>query len=505
MRTALIPWLLDIGERGAEIRIDGDGRLHYRLPDALASDGTLARLHEHAAELRDYYARMPHSTGPYRLAPAPAAIYVQARLAPASISHVLRYPVRVAGDVDGALLARALQSLASRHPMLCARVRLDGVEPCLFFDTEASIALHADRVDLKAPGAAQRWIERHSTRVIDLERGPACRFHLAHDDAREMALLLLVAHHCIVDFLSLDVVWRDLDRLYGDERSGTPTSLPAPTFGLSDHVTLPRWQVERPAASRQREAWRAVLAALPPPLSLSGERRHARSTGSGFEFFRRVGDDVCDALERLASALCTTPFVVMFALHAQQLVRRSGAPALCLGVATSGRSGHPEPDLVGCYVNTVPVLVDGAIDASPPAEAVRRVERPLREAVSADLVPFAELVRLSPGERRPDRPLLFRTLFTWLDGSRRERAAAGSLGIAPYETDGLSRIGVTHDIVLAVHRHARFVSLNWSFDAGVYDARTVLDLADEFDRMLQSLVPTAAAAVPAALRERFEL
>lgn len=504
MTAALIQWLLDIGERGAEIRSDGDGRLHYRLTDALAADGTLARLREHADDLRDYYARVPHATGPYRLGAASAAIYVQARLAPTSISHVLRYPVRVAGDVDRAELARALQSLASRHPMLCTRVRFDGVEPCLFFDAEPSIALDEDRVDLTVPGVAQRWIERHSTRAIDLERGPACRFHLARDTG-DAALLLLVAHHAVVDFLSLDVLWRDLDRLYGGQRSGLPAPLPAPTFGLSDLVTLPRWQAGRPAASRQREAWSAVLAALPPPVALPGERRGARSSGWGFAFFRRVGHAVCDALERLASETRTTPFVVTFALHAQQFLRCSGAPALCLGVSTSGRSGHPEPDLVGCYVNTVPVVVDGAIAESSPAEAVRQVERPLREAVSADLVPFAELVRLAPGQRRPDRPLLFRTLFTWLDGSRRERAAAGSLGIAPYETDGLSRIGVTHDVVLAVHRHATYMSLNWSFDAAVYDARTVLRLADEFDRMLQSLVATRAADVPAAMRERFEL
>lgn len=511
MSTGLSAWLLAAGERGAEIWQGADERIHYRLPADLAADGLGAALGAKAAELRQFYAAMPQAIGPFRLAPAQAAMYFHSRIAPQSIGHVLRYAMRVRADIDAAALARALQSLAARHPMLSARVRTDRGQPLLFFSAAPTLQANTDDIDVDDADAVRQWVEQHSTTPMDLERGPLCHFHLARS-ARDghAVILLLVAHHCVVDFASLEIVWRDLDRLYHAHRSRQPADLPAPTFGLCDLASLPHWQAARTAAKRQEDAWRLRLRALPAAVALDGERADARSSGSGFEFVRRVGAPTREAVQRLAQGLRMTPFAILFGVHALQMLRRSRARAICLGVATAGRNGHPQPDLVGCFVNSVPVIVEGALLSLAPMEAIRRLQRPLRDAIGADLLPFVELVKLAPVERDPGRPVLFRTLFTWLDGTRRERdALAAEYGIAasPYEPVGLSRIGVTHDLVLAVHERRAGLGLSWAFDAGVHHADTILAMADEYEQMLDALLaaPDVLAAASRTAREQFEL
>ncbi|POM24996.1 Linear gramicidin synthase subunit D [Actinomadura rubteroloni] len=163
-------------------------------------------------------------------------------------------------DLDVALLARALDAVADRHPVLRARLG-DGV-----LTVPADGAPFAVRT-VDAPGDLADLVRRETGAAaarLDPRGGAMLEAVLLDRGAGERGRLLLVLHHLVVDGVSWRVLLPDLALAYRALREGrTPELEPVP-------VPFRQWALELAGQARAEEApaWRDLLAgADEPPTS----------------------------------------------------------------------------------------------------------------------------------------------------------------------------------------------------------------------------------------------
>ncbi|HLX09304.1 MAG TPA: condensation domain-containing protein, partial [Thermoanaerobaculia bacterium] len=381
------------------------------------------------------------ATGRFPLAPNQQALWFIHRLAPRGLAYHLAGAARVESPIDRAALGRALAALVARHPALRTSFAEDGEGPwqevgergaCELLELAAA-APGEDEAALVARLRAAAW------RPFDLERGPLLRVGLLPDarpGAASPGLLFLAVHHIVADFWSLQVMVRDLGALYAresrdpkedreawDSRQSWPdreaAAAPLPPLSLR-YTDFERWQRQRLAGGegdRLWDHWRQALGGAPPPrLALPVDRPWPKvQTWPGAAHELVLPEALTVGLEGVGRARGATLFMVLLAGFQALLARTTGAATVAVGSPTHGRSGRGGAalaDLVGYFVNLVPLVaaVDGDATFTGLLAAVRATALAAYEHQEMPLAVLAE--RLLP-ERDPARSPLFDVVFAF--------------------------------------------------------------------------------------------
>ncbi len=361
------------------------------------------------------------------------------RLEPGSPAYNVPLLARLAGRLEPAALAAALACVAARHEILRTRYpeTPDGPEQRIAARHEGPGA-RLPEVDLSALGAAERSeraLDRAARRVavapFDLARGPVFRavlFRLAETDFA----LLLAIHHIATDGGSHGVLLRDLAAYYAASR-GDSRAVPAPLpIQYADYSVWQRALLSEDASRAEIEWWRERLAGR-PPLDLPTDRprpRVARHRGDV-----RTGRLSREERGRLVSGARTaqaTLFMAVAAAFGALLSRWSGQARVALGTPISGRDRAELEPLIGLFVNTVVIEVDGATDGPRSLGwngLLARVRSSALGAYAHSDLPFDRVVEALEPERDLARTPVFQAMV------QLEIAAAEREG--PADPDGL--------------------------------------------------------------------
>src|SRR6185369_10408113 len=174
----------------------------------------------------------------YPLSRNQSALWFLNQLNPGSGAANAAVLLSIRGPVDATVLQQALEKLAARHPALRTTYgsrhgvpfqQIHPPRPPLFEETDASLW---DWDNLQANAVKAAGIP------FDLERGPLWRAQL-FTRSSTTAYLVFAAHHIAVDGWSMRILIEDLQRLYGEQRTGQTRALLEHPTQYSDFV---RWQ-----------------------------------------------------------------------------------------------------------------------------------------------------------------------------------------------------------------------------------------------------------------------
>lgn len=332
--------------------------------------------------------------------------------------------------VDEARLRHALDALARRHAALRTRFVLRHGEAHRIVEEDARVPLD---VATESPPDLDAWLGDRARAPFDLGRAPLVRAAVAPDAAGD-PVLVVVAHHLVVDGASLAVLAEELATVLRGHALADATEA---GLRATDDVTPPAAVAARLAG--------ATATTLPhdevPGLAPCAAR-----------VLREVPSALVAGLRARAHALGTTPNLLLHAAFVATLSRFAGTGDVVSGIVVAGRS--PEDRRVGVLVNTVPVRIDLAGDPSC-AEIVTRARLATSEALASQHVPFDAIVRVVAPERHDDGTALVASLFVEQDTTRTTRAL-GAIGaeIVPV-TPGAAQT----DILLVVARAGDALSL----------------------------------------------
>jgi amino acid adenylation domain-containing protein len=450
-----------------------------------------------------------------------ALSYAQSRmwflnqLDPGSADYNVSLAVRLTGELDEQALAAAVGALFRRHEVLrTIYPEAGGVPEQLVLDPSG--AAHGAGMRL-AVSAAAAPAEVPGLLRDDAERGFDVRCELplrarlipvASDSAPEW-VLHLVMHHIASDGASLAPLARDLSAAYTAARGrgpdASPAAGPAPLpLQYADYANWQRQQLDGTALTAKLEHWRSTLSGIPAELMLPADHRRPREPRQpGRQLAFRLDPASVTALNGLASASNASLFMALHAALAAFLHRSGAGDDLVIGSPTAGRTDPALRELVGFFVNTLPLRVDAGGNPSL-RTMLGRSRESILDAFDHDDVPFERLVEAVNPDRELGRHPLFQTMLTvdnevpavpQLPGVRVEPEPETASGEAKFDLsftfrpdDGGESDGGESD--------GGGLAGTVDYNAAMFEEATARRLADSFGRFLELAAAAPDTPVP---------
>jgi amino acid adenylation domain-containing protein len=321
------------------------------------------------------------------------------------------------------------------------------------------------------PSTLDADLREYSAAPFDTERAPLLRVGLFTVDKRHV--LVVVAHHIIVDHVSLRRLVLDLATAY--ESFATLGTAPE----VADLAPVPAAE----SSTESLAYWRAHLAGFDP----AGMRLSGAGVPRDWPTFE--GDTVeveLDAgAERNLAALRrehrTTSAIVLLAVYFMALRRHGADPDSLVGVVANTREDR-STNAVGYHVATMPVRAY-LPDEVTFTDVVAEVNRLVFTGMERGVVPFEVLTTDDRAGEGPDwwRTRMVRHLFNYrVDTGTSQWQDASIRAVCT----GLSRF----DLELTVEQHAGGVRLRLLFAKEIHDDATARRLLGWFAPILRQAV-----------------
>jgi len=403
--------------------------------DAVAAYLETAARDEHSSRLR---ARPEVENRP--LSEVQRSMWLVNRTDPDSPAYNIAVALRLEGELDQPALRAALGDLLQRQSVLRTSYPMVGDDPQqrLHPAEEVLAGLDLTPADVDDVPAAVAAV---TGRGFDVTTAPPIRSALLRRRPGDHVLVFVI-HHINGDGASTRPLAADLMTAYSARVHGTQPQWTPLRVDYGDFVL---WQRERLDAvepdgrserARQLAYWERRLSGVPDVIELPTDRpRPVTPSFQGGKVTFEIPAHLVTELRRLAQTHHSTLFTVTHTALTVLLARLSGSGDVVVG---SPYAGRPEPaldDLVGMFVNTLPLRTQ--VDVAEPFDRLlRRVTHDdLTDIEHAD-VSFDAIVDAAGVSRSTAHNPLYQVMFWFqnfefptveLDGLR--------VSLAPEELD----------------------------------------------------------------------
>ncbi|HEX9338671.1 MAG TPA: amino acid adenylation domain-containing protein, partial [Pseudonocardiaceae bacterium] len=458
-------------------------RLVSELRDALGVDVSPRALFDHptvaalAANLQPTDT-MPPLCRTDRDTPPPAS-FAQQRLwfldsfEPNSTAYNTGYALRLRGDLDVAALRAAFTLVVARHESLRTTFDATPTGPVQIIHPPTDVPIPIEELS-----EVDDLLRHEAETPFDLHNGPLLRVRLARL-AADHHVLVVAAHHVIVDGWSMGVIGTELATAYTALGNGETPDLPETTLHYADFAV---WQRNNLSATRQLDYWRKQLADVTPVALPTDRPRPAVHTTNGAVRDFEVPAEITAGLRALASRHDCTLFVPLVAACQVLLHRWSCQDDITVGTATSGRQRPELADLVGFFVNTV--ALRSRIDpAQPFDEFVTRARNTVLDGFSHQDVPFDRVVDELRTVRDTSRAPLFDTMVVL---QNTPAGAAELPGLAIEELD-LPTVTANYDLTFEFRETDGALRAALTYNTDLFDPTTANRLTEHLGVLLTSI------------------
>ncbi|MER7895670.1 non-ribosomal peptide synthase/polyketide synthase [Streptomyces sp. NPDC096046] len=390
----------------------------------------------------------------------------------------------VAPDTDETLLRAALATVLEQHDALRMRYEPVGEGRWRQLGTAPGAEPHLEVHHTPEDPAA---VAAGLCSGFDLASGPPLKSALCHRDGDRPPVLLLAAHHLVVDAVSWRVILEDLDTAHRALRAGETPGLGAKTTSFRDWARRLAAHTADGGFDDEIAHWGA-LHPTPLPADLPGGNTAADeetvTVSLGAEETRRLLQEVPDAYRTRVND-------VLLCALGRVLGRWTGQDRVVVALEGHGREDlFDDVDLsrtVGWFTTMFPVGLDVPRDAGL-GTALKTVKENLR-AVPRGGVGYGALRHLHP-TAGPRLPALPQVGFNYL--GQQDRSAAGDgLLRAPHEglTGGMDRSADRPHLIDVLGRVTdKRLEFTWSYARRVHRHGTVARLAEETAEELRRIV-----------------
>ncbi|WP_051250931.1 non-ribosomal peptide synthase/polyketide synthase [Paenibacillus harenae] len=361
----------------------------------------------------------------YPLSSAQKRLFVLDRLEGAGTGTAYNLPAAMLlqGQVDRDRLQRAFAEMVRRHESLRTSFELVNGEPVQFVHEDVDFAiLHSAVDESDIPYAVERFV-----RPFDLSKPPLLRVGLVKL-AEESHLLLIDMHHIVSDGISVAVIVNELIRSYAGE------SLPAPHLQYKDYAVWQQSWLTSEEHGIQERFWLDTLSGELPVLELPTDfKRPPVQNFEGDTVVSGIDGELTARLNRLAAQTGTTLYMVLLASYQVMLAQYSRQDDIIVGTPVAGRPNAEVGDVVGMFVNTLPVRCqpEGMLRFT---DFLGQVKERTLLAFENQQYPFEELVEKLNVRRDLSRNPLFDTMFS-LNNIEMEKLEFPGVQCVPYPVD----------------------------------------------------------------------
>ena len=331
---------------------------------------------------------------------AQKGIYTVYQLNKENTSFNMSGGLLIKGNLDIELLQTTFQKLIKRHQILRSSYHLE----------EGQVVQRiADKIDFKIEviNSKKKDLSSLVTTLVQpfkLEEPPLLRVKLIQF-IKEEYLLFFDMHHIISDGLSMEILIKDWLGLYQNQPL-KPLKIQYQDYAFWKSNYLKSNQVKSVEEYWLKEySDELPTLTLPTDFSVTKNRSYA---GGTLNF--QINSELTFRLKELARKNETTLFMVLLAIYQLLLSRYSGQKDIIVGTPVSSRN-HPDlNDLIGLFVNTIPIRSKIKGNKSF-TEFLKTVKEKVLKAFEYQQYPMELLIEKLALKRENNRNSLFNTVF----------------------------------------------------------------------------------------------
>jgi amino acid adenylation domain-containing protein/non-ribosomal peptide synthase protein (TIGR01720 family) len=410
---------------------------------------------------------------------------------PSSNYHI-SIAVEILGRVDRHLLNLALIEIVRRHEVLrTIYTEIDGQAAAVVLPTPDTL-LHTKSLGTSTPseGYVQEWLQKENSKPFELSQDLPIRASLLEINENHSALTITI-HHIAADEWSMIILQNELMALYESAIKGGESQLPVLAVQYSDYANWQKQWLTPDVLSAQLDYWRQQLHGAPTLLDLPLDKPRPAlqgHRGKSFEF-------LIDAqLNKQLKALClgseTTQFMGLFACYAALLAKYSNTHDLVIGTPVTHRNRSELNDLIGFFVNTLPIRFQLNPQMST-IDLLGMVRQTMLEGFTNQDAPFEAIVDAIHPERSLSHAPIFQTMFVLLNASE-EEIKSSNIQMLPLNAEITT---AKFDLTLSLEEIGGALHASFEYNIDLFEEGLIEQLSQHYIQILKSMVGVPYAPI----------
>jgi amino acid adenylation domain-containing protein/FkbH-like protein len=406
------------------------------------------------------------------------------QLEPGKSAYNVPCAVALNGPLDVVKLRSCLTEVVRRHEVLRTTFSVEEGEPVQVIAPEQSVELLASEVasDAEADNEVKRLIHEEAQRPFNLAVGPLirCRLLRLHETSH---IFILTMHHTVSDGWSLGVFFRELAAFYS-ATAGTSSDVEALPVQYADYAIWQRRWLRGDVLEKQLAYWKESLAGAPGSIDLPLDHpREENSNRPGGNHSITFSRSLVESLSELNSRAGVTLYMSLLASLAAVLNKWTGQADLVIGTVVAGRTRAEVENLIGCFMNFLPLRMKIA-ESETLREVVARSKATVLQSQPWQDCPFEKMVEAINPERRLDRNPIYNVGFLLQNFPRTVFQTSQVTGtVMPIESDA-----PLLDLMFQAEEDERGLTVACQYRSDLFDSSTIENLLESFQRTVETLV-----------------
>ncbi|MDJ0674318.1 MAG: amino acid adenylation domain-containing protein [Calothrix sp. MO_167.B42] len=432
----------------------------------------------------------------FPLANAQKRLWYQEIIQPGNIAYNMPIALKLSGKLDIQAMESAWDTIINRHEILRTTFATEDGEPVQLIHGEMAFKIEKIKIAGTPENQAEvleKYLTTASCQPFDLVKGPLVRVILYQINEQEH-ILLVNMHHIISDGWSLGILVREFTQLYTSYAQGNDIDLPELPIQYGDYS---QWQEEQlksdEGIQKQFAYWQENLTPPLPILDLPVDKiRPATQTYNGAVVRELFPNSLIQSGEKLALESDATFFMVALAVYQVLLFRYSGQTDIIVGSPMANRQQVELENLIGFFVNTLPLR--GDLAGKPTfRQFLRRTVQTCLDAYAHQDVPLEMLVEKLESQRDKSRSPIFQTLFAV------QNAPLGKIEL-PQLTATSMRLdngGAKFDLTLILEPDGDNWLVTLEYNTDIFNQSTAQQLLRHYQQLLRVVVDTPDVCIDA--------
>ncbi|KUP38504.1 non-ribosomal peptide synthetase [Bacillus halotolerans] len=357
----------------------------------------------------------------YPVSSAQRRMYLLSHAEGGELTYNMTGAMSVEGTVDPARLNAAFQKLIERHEALRTSFELyEGEQAQRIHQT---VEFTIEQIQASEEEAEARVLD--FIQSFDLAKPPLMRAGLIELEPSRHVLVVDM-HHIISDGVSVNILMKDLSRLYeGYELDPLPVQ-------YKDYAVWQQSDIQKRSIKSQEAYWVDQFRDDIPVLDMPAdyERPAIRDyEGESFEFV--IPEHLKQRLRQMEENTGATLYMILLAAYTVLLSKYSGQEDIVVGTPSAGRTHLDVEAVVGMFVNTL-VIRNHPTGRKTFDAYLNEVKENMLNAYKNQDYPLEELIQDLQLSKDPSRNPLFDTMFV-LQNLDHAELTFDSLELKPYQ------------------------------------------------------------------------
>ena len=404
----------------------------------------------------------------------------------------LPYCLQITGKLDVAALKQSFDEIIGRHEILRTVFPVVDGSPIQLISPASRIDLTVKDLqglpeETQSSEVKRLADEESYHRPFNLASGPLLRVTLMRLE-EESHILLLCAHHIILDAWSLEILLKELTSFYTTILSGNPSPLSPLPIQYADYAV---WQhrIFTPELKETKlDYWRQWLAkGAPPPLELSTDRQRLTATGPAGTVYYQLPSELVEKLKVLSQRTGSTLFTTMVTALIVVLYHYSGCRDIVIGSPFTNRDRQELKQLLGLTGGMLLLRLD--ISGNPRfSDLLHQARQTVQDAMANQYLPFDEITKILQPEQQYSSPL-FRVLISFLPMALTEELVLPGVTMRsiPLDLDGAeTRLDLSLTMWEKKTPSESFLQGWWRYRKDLFDEETAVRITENFQAVLEA-------------------